>query len=266
MKAKDLVDKPPNILIYGPAGSGKTGLGAQAAGGYMMDFDDGMRTALTLQDKFTPLRQSIEFDIFKDRKPKEPRAFIDAKAKLLQISAQCAAGTYKYDAFELDSLTGLCRACQSQVMANAGDALKKPEILHWGIMVNEIENILTIIRSFNVLTIVTAHELLVETDDELLIRIMSVTKPHGLNKIPWLFDEVWHSKVRPAGGNKTNYIVSGRSTSELSVRTRSGFNTDVIHNEIGLVGVLEKIGFKYGKEETQPSTSETSSEASKILE
>jgi len=81
-----------------------------------------------------------------------------------------------------------------------------------------------------------------------LIRIASATKNHGANKIPWLSDELWHSRKRPMGQGKMEYIVGGSGNAALSTRTRSGLNEDVVHNEIGLKGVLEKIDYRYGEQ------------------
>jgi len=247
MKAADLKtqNKPPNLLFYGPAGSGKTALVSQAYKGYMFDFDDGMRTALTLNDKFTKYRQSLTFDTYVDENPLQPTAYMNAKKKLLEIGKAISSNQWQFDACIIDSLTGLCRAAQLHVMACSGNALAQPKIQHYGMIVNEVESILTILRSFKVLTLVTAHEMLVETDTGTLIRIMSATRPHGMNKLPWLFDEVLYTKVIRRGQGKSDYIVSGRSTSAIVTRTRSGITDDIVHNEEGLQLILEKAGYKY---------------------
>lgn len=243
MKAKDLVSGPPSILLFGAAGTGKTALAAQSLNAYMMDFDNGMRTALTLKDKFTDLRQNIEFDLFVDSDPYKPTAMLNAKAKLMQIHSAIGKKTWPYQALIIDSLTGLCRAAQLQVMSGSGNSMGTPQIQHFGMIVNEVESVLTILRSLGVMVIVTAHEMLVETDNSVLIRIMSATRPHGMNKIPWLFDEVLHTVVRPKGADKIDYIVSGRPSMSLSTRTRSGINSDIVINDIGLAGLLEKMNF-----------------------
>jgi len=249
MKALDLKkqNKPPNILFFGPPGGGKTGLASQAAGGYLFDFDDGMRTALTLNDKFTPLRHSIEFDTYVDKDPENPRAYLDAKKKLLQIRAELSKGTWPYDACCIDSLTGMCRAIQLHVMkcSKWTNSFAKPDQNSFGFMVNEVESILTILRALNVLTIVTAHEMLITTDDgSMLIRIMSATKPHGMNKLPWLFDEVLYTKARRRGQGRKEYIVSP-FVPDSSARTRSSLNEDIIHNETGLACILKQVGYEY---------------------
>ena len=254
MRAKDLleINRPPTMLIYGPAGTGKTAIVSQAVDGYMMDFDDGMRTALTLNDQFTPLRQSIEFDLFVDEDPMAPRKYLEAKTKLLQISDDVRRGKWPYKAIVIDSLTGLCRAAQLFVLGTSGNSMRQPQIQHFGQIVNEVESIFTILRSLKVLVLVTAHEMAVETDNGMLIRIMSATKPHGMNKIPWLFDEVLYAKTRMKGGNKPNdYIVSGKSSSSISTRTRSGITSDIVINDIGLAGLLDFTKYKEHKEKEE---------------
>jgi len=249
MKASDLLDmnKPPSILIYGPAGSGKTALVSQASGAYMFDFDDGMRTALNLHDEFTPLRQEIEFDIYKDQAPTAPCEFVNAKQKLMKIAQLCTVGKWPFDALVIDSLTGLCRSAMLHVLGCSGDSMRVPQIQHYGQAVNAIESILTLTRSLNVPVLLTAHEMLIELDTGNLIRIMSVTKPHGMNKLQWLFDEVLRMKVRPKGQGKIDYIVSGRSSSSVATRTRSGIQSDIVINDIGLKGLFKLIGYNYGE-------------------
>ncbi len=257
MKPSDLLKQniPPVICIWGPAGTSKTALIAQMRKGYVADMDGGMRTAATLHDKFFDIRQEIEFDTFIDKPPATPVAFLNAKKKLLAIAKQRSEGTCPYDGVGLDSLTGLCRSAQLHVLAtiapdkySSPDMFNVPVLKHYNHIVNAVESILTILRSLGVLVIVTAHESMIETKDDILIRIMSATKNHGANKIPWLFDELWYAKKRLMGQGKLDYIVGGSGSTAISTRTRSGLNTDVVHNDIGLVGVLKKIGFNYGEQ------------------
>jgi len=225
--------------LYGPAGSGKTALVSQASGGYLFDFDDGMRTALTLKDKFTEARQKIEFDIYIDD-PKKPDAYQRARKKLLDFQTKTP-----FDAIVVDSLTGLCRAIQLHVLSCSGNLFAQPKIQHFGMMVNELESMLTILRSLKVPVLVTAHELLADVDGSTVVRILSATKSHGANKLAWLFDEVLYCKARRKGQGKKDYIVTGEATESILARTRSGLTKDFVHNDVGLVGLLERIGYIY---------------------
>jgi hypothetical protein len=270
MKALDLKtqNKPPALMLYGPAGTGKTALVSQAAGGYMFDFDRGMRTALTLQDPFTTLRQRIEFDTYVDDEPLKPSAWLRAKQKMQLLVPQINAhypslsmradgyadtippaksGPPPYDAVAVDSLTGAARAIRNHVMSlSGGGVFNVPQIQHYGMFVNEANQFLTMLRSLRCLVLVTAHEMLVEDGNMVLIRMMSVTRQHGMNEIPWQFDEVLHTRVAPLGQGRYSYIVSGAPSTTIMTRTRSGLTTDLAVNDIGLAGLLAKVGYTYG--------------------
>lgn len=248
MKVADIKDKPPDILIYGPAGVGKTAIVSQMAGGYIMDFDDGMLTARNLDDKFKPLRHLVEFDTFVDENPANPSAWMNARKKINSVVKAVHEGKWEYDAFGIDSLTGMAKCIQLYVMHNAGDSFKQPQIQHWGMMVREMERVLTELRALKVLRVSTAHETAIETGGISCFTPRSITKPHSIDTLMWLFDEVWHAELRRAGQGKINFVVTGKPSSVYRCRTRSVLRDDVVHNEIGLVGLLEKIGYKYEKE------------------
>ena len=253
MKANDLVNKPPKILIYGPAGCGKTGLVSQASKGFMFDFDDGMNTARTLKDNFSSLRQSIEFETYRDTDPSKPVLWMKAKEKLLKFSELCANNKMPYNAVIVDSLTGMAQSIQNQIMANAGKPLGKPEIQHYGMIVSEVENALTVLSSLkNILVILTAHEMPVlskkgstghpEEDRYQYVPLCVGTKL--ADRLPWMFDEVWYADVDTIGG-KTQFSVSGKSSAFNRSRTRSGFNKPFVHNTGGLVELLKTIHYDY---------------------
>ena len=262
MKATDLakINAPPSILIFGPFGTFKTGLVSQASGAYLFDFDNGMRTAWKVQDKFTPLRHAIEFDIYQDEVYNKPTAWMKAMSKLQLFAQQHADGKFKYDGIIIDSFTGMIRALQLQIMLNdTGDALAKPQIQHWGAMVHQVESFLTILRGIRCLKIVTAHELFLEkqiksSDGRKVLRTepeyhpMSVTQKHSINKLGWLFDEIWHASVSIGAGTSMLWTLSSRSSPGIKCRTRSGFPDRYVHTDTGLKGVLEKIGYNYGVE------------------
>jgi hypothetical protein len=252
MKLRDLETKPPNILFGGSAGSGKTCLVSQAAGGYLMDWDGHMKSARTVKDKFAPLRHQIEFDEFVDEidlSSGTPRLiaskYLIGKAKLLEIATQCANDRWPYNALIIDTITGLCRSIQVHCMAmatNGTNPFKKPQIQDFGSFINELESMLTIMRGIPVLKIVTAHEMILfgQNDEHKGTRLMSATKPHGANKLAWLFDYVLMAKKRLRGQGKVEYIVTGRH--EIA---KGPLTTDVVHNEIGLKGVLEHLEYTY---------------------
>ena len=249
MKPRDLLklNFAPSILIYGPAGTGKTALISQAKNCYIFDFDNGMRTAATLKDKFFNLRQEVEFDSYVEDTPTKPVKWIKVISKIQAFAEQSHAGTLKYDTLSIDSLNGAAKVIKLHVMSLSGDSMRVPQIQHWGAMITEMERMLTIMRSVKCLKLVTAHEMIIEDKDGHRFMPKSMTRPHSLNDLMWLFDEVIYTKVKQAGMNNTDYFVTGRSTSQVKCRTRSGFNKDVKHNEIGLEGILNMFQYNYKK-------------------
>jgi len=246
MKPTDLLEQRnwPSILMYGPAGCGKTLLLSQAKNCYVFDFDDGMLSAAKHKDKFTPLRHQCEFDIYKDDNPLSPKKWLEFEQKINQLAEQSSKGKLEYDCIAIDSFSGLCQSVRYHVMNLSGGPFEKPQIQHWGTMVNIVEKVLTILRSLKCLLIVSAHEMAIEVSGTNLIRPMSVTEKHGMNKMMWLFSEVWHMKVRPAGPNKHKYIISAHSTDAIAARTRSNITADIDFTDIGLEGLLAAIEYK----------------------
>ncbi len=247
MKVKDYAKKKryPSLLFYGPAGTSKTALSSQAHNAYCFDFDGGMATAVNLKDKFQSLRYECEFDIYKDANPLIPNAWLKAEKKLEELQIQSAQEKLPFETIIIDSLSGLVKCMQLHVMYVAyQNSFKKPQIQDWGTLVNNTEKVLTMLRSYKCLLIVTAHEINVEVDKRNCIRPLSVTKNHGIDKLAWLFDEVLHFSLEAAGMGKHKYMASGMSTSSILARTRSSLTTKVNVGEIGLGGLLDKIGYK----------------------
>jgi hypothetical protein len=201
--------------------------------------------ALTIQDKFSPLRQSIEFDEFYEVNPKKPTAWLRAKKNLITIMEKAHRGDWEFDCLVIDSLSGLAEVAQNQIMSQCGKPMGKPEIREWGLIVAEVENAIQIIKSLPCLVLVTAHELPITTADGSTIMKILAPGTKLPAKIPTWFDEVWYARTRRGQGDNMKYVVSGRKTSAIEARTRSGMNGDIEHNEIGLTGVLKQIGFDY---------------------
>ena len=248
---------PPIILIYGVNGCGKTALVSQLTNSYVFDFDGGMKTAATLKDKFFTARQTVTFDVFKEPNPMKPVMYHAAMKKMKEIVQQCSERKWPYKACIIDSLTGMCTVCQLYVQSLGDksnpqkDPMAKMEIQNWGSLVNEVTRFLLMIQSLQVPTIVTAHVDYIEkkkpgTLNEMEITDMfpsSATTKHGLRHVMSFFDEVWYAKAVIPG---RKYIVDGKGSAILKARTRSSFDI-VDHTTLGMVELLKKIGYDYGK-------------------
>jgi hypothetical protein len=211
----------------------------------MFDFDNGLETAVSLVDKYKALRYELTYDTYDDKDPFVPRAWLDAEKKLEQFQKQSARNALPFDTLIIDSLTGLAKCIQHHTMYVAmNDPFAKPQIQHYGTMVSAMEKVLTILRSTKCLLLVTAHEVNVEVDKSNKVRPLSITKAHGVDKLAWLFDEVLHMGLEAAGMGKYRYMASALSTSSILARTRSSLTEKVNVGEVGLAGLLAKIGYR----------------------
>jgi hypothetical protein len=199
-----------------------------------------MRTAAFLDDKFSSLRKQIEFEQYIDDSTTQPRAFLDAKAKLISLQAN-----NPYDAIVIDSLTGLARCIRLHVMSCTGNALANPQIQHWGQMVTELESILSLMRSFKCLAMVTAHTTDAEFSGQQLVLPMSVTEPHSKSKLTWLFNDVFFSKLALKPQGKIDWVMTNSINLGRVVKNQSCPPADYVVSEIGLAGLLDKMGYKY---------------------
>lgn len=262
MKPTDILTEQvgPTICVYGPPMSAKTTLVSQASGGYLMDYDNGMLSAALVKDRFSPLRHQIEFDRYLDKKASNPIAFMKGKEKIINIANLVWKGKFDYDALIIDSLTGLCRACERMILHNTGHVrLSQPD---WGMVVSELEQILNLLSTLPILVLVTAHEDVYQVGETTKIRPYASGQKIP-NILPAFFDEIWHAQARPVGPDKFQYTIVGRGTNVRTARTRSGMVKPMVHasepsleTDLGLKGLLKKMGHEYGKRKEEIKTSE----------
>jgi len=240
MKASDLTNTPPKVVIVGEAGCGKTALISQAgSGSYMFDFDDGMRTAQTLEDKFSSLRRSTEFDIYRDPNPADPVMWVRAKSKIAELISKPPR------AICIDSLTGLAQSAMLYTMkTQKGDPFAIPKLPDYQAMVKEVDKFIILALAVKCPLLMSAHIGIADMDNYSIPIINSITKPHGRNRISWLMDEVLYMECRDVGQGKLGYFLSGRKPN-LPVRTRSGFGNNVSVMDKGLALIFESLQYPF---------------------
>ena len=144
MKISEIIDKyrPPKVLIFGRFGTGKTAyVLTHGPGTYVLDFDGGLRTAMTLKDQYTDHRLSCEVFDCVEKDFRYPSAFERGKAKILSIANTVRGGkTWEYDILVIDSFTEFADAAIRSVTGASGHAGKNPSQPEWGLIRRQMLN------------------------------------------------------------------------------------------------------------------------------
>lgn len=151
-------EAPIKMLIMGDTGSGKTGaLASLANAGYklhILDYDNGLDIlATTVKPEFL---KNVEFEHLMEKRKvvngqvlpaSAPRAFSKGLSLLTEWGNK-----YKSldDIIVIDSLTFMSDAALEHVQAGAGHIGKQPEIQEWGMAMNLIEDVLSILYSSDI--------------------------------------------------------------------------------------------------------------------
>ena len=249
MQLRDMILRPPKLLFYGGFGTSKTAtaltLGARAV---VLDCDGGLRTGLTLKDKFLEDRLQVEVKNCLDDDPSKPIVYSKTKSYVDSIATECRNGTCKYKALIIDSLTALADGVVNGVAVRNSRVGKTFEWAHWGMVENELVDILRTLKSLPIVAILIAHEQIEKAPGTTDSYQSSISCP--LNKlppkIPTYFNEVWYFKSQTIGAGKASYTIKSFSTSNVSAKTQGQLpdNTDV---NLGMVELLKLIGYDIDK-------------------
>jgi hypothetical protein len=218
--------KAPKILLYGSFGSGKTAF--VATGGEavdIVDLDEGLRSALTYNDKWTEQRKIAAGNAVEcyESDPKRAIAFNKARAYISGVVDQCSKGTYERKVLVIDSLTTLSEYAMRSILAANSMLGKQPQIQHWGIRDIFFKNLLIELKALPVAVIVIAHQQteFAEGDNSTICPAIA-----GKSLPPILhsqFDEILYARTRTVAQSKVEYIIENKSNRGVIVRTRSNF-------------------------------------------
>ena len=232
VELKDLKLRPPKILLMGTFGTGKTALSTTLGRhAVVIDLDDGLRTALTMKDKFTKDRGLVDVKVCWGQDPKKAMEFDKARSFVNGISDECRGGRFKRRALIIDGYSGLADSAVRTVMASSGDLEATPQLQPYV----KFENLLYVVKSLPLVVIVIAHLRRVDIGESSIFELQTPGKKLP-QKIPTFFDEVWNAKIRGQ-----EYVIQTRGTSAMPCRTRAGLQ-DLTKQNLGMVEILRMIG------------------------
>lgn len=247
MKLTEAVKQtPPKILLFGQAGTWKSTFSTTwGSKSQVLDLDKGLKSALMVKDKWTEERHKIDVVPCYSINPTSPSAFETAKRAIFKISQDCAINVYPFKILIIDSLTALGEESLRMILRNGGKIDASGKILEitqreWGLAINELENLLTVLRSLPIVVIVIAHELVQDVDQVTRIKAWALGSKLP-DKLPTYFDEVWYARVT-GQGDQAKGILQTRATSNVLARSR-GCLKDMWEMNQGLEATLKEIGY-----------------------
>lgn len=249
MKASEIKQNPPRIILWGDSGCGKTALAATlGARAQLMDLDNGLLTLAKLNDKFTADRLNVDVKPFRESRPHlKANMFSDFRAHALSVYNDVTSKKFPFDAVIVDSLTALADAALNQVLYNSGQLSSPPQRQHWGAAFMEIKSVLNILLSLPIVVIVIGHEEIKSYGPE-KARIeklgLALSGKNLSAQICRQFDEIWYLRSRPAGGGKLKFTIQTINDERISAKSRANIPTDT-NADIGMGELIKMTGYNW---------------------
>lgn len=231
--------RTPKILAWGPPGSGKTAfwttLGDKCE---ILDLDNGLNTALTLDDEWKAQRQECNVTQCLNPNPNVPQAFRQTLERVKKIQSDKEYSKV----LVVDSLTTLVESGIREILKNRNVLGKNPEIQDWGALYNWCDNLFAYLQILPVPVVVIAHEYIRTIDDNTEKGIAIKGQKLGPNHILPKMDEIWYFETKRAAGSKILYTVKTRSTGSVrDVRSRMNVEDGFLQS-LGAEEILKRMG------------------------
>ncbi len=253
VKLKDLPNSAPKILIVSKAGLGKTTFALTCGEvAQILDLDKGLRVGKKYKDEFTQGRLNV--DVFRAYEPNpltKPEAFVRAKSHLINVANLCRLGKFHdpegliFQVLIIDGLTLLANACKRYVCGNSAakkgakpDPGAMPSLQQWGLINNEMLQILDLIRAIPISVIMLAHEVTYEDGDNKIVTEVNISGRKLPPQIPAAFDEFWRLQVVAEGAGVYKRVIKTSATPAFACRSRGGLE-DGTNINIGLPKIYE---------------------------
>lgn len=257
MKLEELKLGPPRVLMYGEVGSGKTAFALTVGErGFVCDFDNGLRSGLSIKDKFSEARRKVEVRQFLEENPEtKATAWLAFKSFVRSLPQAIAEKRFTQKVLVIDSLTVMMDCALRFVLANHGGSLgRAPQIQEWGLSYTEVKNVLAALMALPLAIVLIAHDQFKTyrvygegSDTEDLLRIsLAVTGKNTDKELFRFFDEIWYCRGVPIEKGGTRFVFQTNPTGSITARSRSSL-PPVVDMSLGLPEVFKLMGFNLGE-------------------
>ena len=244
MKLQEAVQlTPPKIILFGQPGGWKTTF-ATSWGSVteVLDCDGKLHPCLKVQDQWTSERAQVEVTSCLDTDTKVPIAFEKLKQRVFAISDLCGQKKYEKKVLVLDSLTSAGEHAMRKIIPGLARGIVVPLTqAQWGMAINEVENMLVVLKSLPICVIVVAHEMTQVVDDTTKTRIWALGAKLP-DKLPVGFHEIWYSKMLVGAGSDRRPVLQTIGSNVVAT-TRGGL-PDGWDVRKGLRETLKQIGYE----------------------
>jgi hypothetical protein len=243
MKLADIPVGPPKILMYGPAGSGKTAFAMTLGDGLRLyDLDYGVEVGRTLKDKFLDARMAVDIVRYDEQQLLSPTGWLRFRTDIFGL--QNNKNIPK--AICIDSLTSGITMAMRFVLSNNGrldygKGVLPPTIeqSHWGMAFTELTNVLLVLRGLPIPVVVLAHD---QRDTQTSALELALPGKNLPSTVPQFFDELWYARVFPSATGSQYMIWTANEG--FPAKTRRQVPSKTLMSN-GLPSVLNSIGYQW---------------------
>jgi hypothetical protein len=157
----------------------------------------------------------------------------------------------------IDGLTTLMDSVTRYILYNAGklgreltktnnpadqfkNALSQPE---WGLIINEVEQVISLARGLSIPVILTAHSVNEITPSGTTRYEIAVPTKALPPKLPGYFDEVWYMEAQLGAANSVKRVIRTKVAPMFIARSNSDL-PDNIDTDCGMKEIFKKMGYE----------------------
>lgn len=240
---------PPNILLLGEPGSGKTSALATARGPVLIDsFDPGGTNVEHLRDRIDKGEVLVRrFEKENATKPEMFAAWDSTIQKDLSSGLIDSLGTYVVDSatmwFECMLNYIVYKAGRKPIDAGSGNhVLPNPVKKDYGHVLSTAMYLLRAMIASDTCFIMTGHLHRYEDENTGAVTIEPLLSGQLRTKIPMLFDEVWILRTARKGNEVERFITSSKD-GMYTGKTRIGTNKFELREVVDISKLLNKAGY-----------------------